>query len=435
MSGARISSGPAVVVHAPGRTTRHEAAFDWVLSAALGLDWRWEDDAETYRSHEGVKLHYGAEVSLPGLACAADGLLAQIGRVSAVPPVTEGDDADLFSAVFWMASRMEEHLSDAPRDGHGRFDPTGSLPDRQGWLNKPICEAWSWTIGERVLGEAWPAHRDRLLAEHRVVPTLDVDSAYAFRGKGLYRTGGAWLRDVARGQWGQAGRRWRIALGRADDPYDTYAQIVKLHRDLGLDTTWFFLLAQFGSFDKGLPSSSPALARLMQELARTPGHDVQWHPGYAAAGEVDRMAAEHAAYERIMGRPPAASRQHYLRMVPSQTRRQLLRLGVLEDHTEGHAVRTGWRGGFARPRRWYDLDRETLTDLVLCPFAAMDATYLRYLQADARDVPRHVADLATEARQWGAPLRLLWHNESLSGEGQWAGWQDVYALSLNAACG
>ena len=110
-------------------------------------------------------------------------------------------------------------------------------------------------------------------------------------------------------------------------------------------------------------------------------------------------------------------------------------LGVLEDHTEGHAVRTGWRGGFARPRRWYDLDREALTDLVLCPFAAMDATYLRYLETDAQDVPNQVADLATEARQWGAPLRLLWHNESLSGEGQWTGWRDVYAQSLSAACG
>ena len=64
----------------------------------------------------------------------------------------------------------------------------------------------------------------------------------------------------------------------------------------------------------------------------------------------------------------------------------------------------------------------------------MDATYLRYLQADARDVPNLVAELATETRQWGAPLRLLWHNESLSGEGQWAGWQEVYAQSLNAAC-
>ena len=435
MSIARISSGPAVVVHAPGRTARHEAAFDWVLSAALGLDWRWEDDVEAYWSCDGVKLHYGAEASLPGVGCVADGLLAKPGMVSAAPPIIEGADADLFSAVFWMASRMEESLPHTPRDGHGRFDPTGSLPERQGWLDKPVCEAWSWTIGERLLGEAWPAHRDRLLAEHRVLPTLDVDSAYAFRGKGLFRMGGAWLRDVARGQWGQARRRLGTAVGRSDDPYDTYAQVVELHRDLGLDTTWFFLLAQFGSHDKGLPSNSPALARLMRELDGTEGHDVQWHPGYAAAGEADRMAAECAAYERIMGRSPTGSRQHYLRMVPSETRRQLLTLGVLEDHTEGHAVRTGWRGGFARPRRWYDLDREALTDLVLCPFAAMDATYLRYLETDAQDVPNLVADLATEARQWGAPLRLLWHNESLSGEGQWAGWQDVYAQSLSAACG
>ena len=116
------------------------------------------------------------------------------------------------------------------------------------------------------------------------------------------------------------------------------------------------------------------------------------------------MAAEHAAYDRIMGRPPTASRQHYLRMVPSETRRQLLRLGVLEDHTEGHAVRTGWRGGFARPRRWYDLDREALTDLVLHPFAAMDATYLRYLLADAQEVPHRVADLAREAVRSGVSI-------------------------------
>ena len=145
------------------------------------------------------------------------------------------------------------------------------------------------------------------------------------------------------------------------------------------------------------------------------------------------MAAEHAAYDRIMGRPPTASRQHYLRMVPSETRRQLLRLGVLEDHTEGHAVRTDGVADL-RPRRWYDLDREALTDLVLHPFAAMDATYLRYLLADAQDVPHRVADLAREARQWGAPLRLLWHNESLSGKATGPAGR-MYTQSLNAACG
>ena len=60
------------------------------------------------------------------------------------------------------------------------------------------------------------------------------------------------------------------------------------------------------------------------------------------------MAAEHRSqFLDILGRPPAASRQHYLRMVPSETRRQLLALGVREDHTEGHAVRRD--GGVVLP--------------------------------------------------------------------------------------
>ena len=64
MTEARFPSGPTVVVHAPNRTARHEAAFDWVLSAALGLSWRCEDDAEAFRSADGVRMHYGLELSL-----------------------------------------------------------------------------------------------------------------------------------------------------------------------------------------------------------------------------------------------------------------------------------------------------------------------------------------------------------------------------------
>jgi hypothetical protein len=434
MTAVRFPSAPTVVVHAPHRTARHEAAFDWVLSAALGLPWRWEDDAEAHRAADGVRMHYGVEGEWPGVGFPADGLLDRTGSLDAAPLASEDGQADLFSAVFWMASRMEEFLPDAPRDGHGRFDPTGSLPELRGWLDSPICEQWAWTIGERLLGNAWPEHRNRLRAEHAVVPTLDVDSAYAFRGKGLVRTGGAWARDVFRGQWVQAVRRLRAAAGQGQDPYDTYGQVEEAHRSRGLTTQWFFLLAAFGSYDRGLPASSLALADLMKRLDDTEGHSVGWHPGYAAASDAKKMAAECQSYRDIMGRLPVASRQHYLRMVLSETRRQLFALGVREDHTEGHAVRTGWRGGFARPRRWYDLERETLTDLVLVPFAAMDATYLRYLCTPASEVPARVGALAHEAKKWGAPLRLLWHNESLSGEGQWAGWEDVYTQTLDAAC-
>lgn len=434
MKAGRFHSGPIVVVHAPGRTARHDAAFEWVLSSALGLDWRWEDDVRLYCEAEGVRMHYGADTALPGIAFSAHGILDQLGKVSADPPEGHGPRFDGFASVFWMASRMEELVPQAPRDSHGRFDPAGSVSEQRGWIDVPVCEQWAWMIGERLLGDAWFAHRKRLLSEHAVYPTLDVDSAFAFRGKGVVRTGGAWARDVARGHWGQAGRRIKVALGGAPDPFDTYESVVHAHWERGMETTWFFLMAEFARFDKGLPPRSPALANLMQGLDRTEGNTVQWHPGYAAASDERKMTSEHSVFAAVMGHKPTASRQHYLRLIPSTTRRNLIGLGVLNDHTEGHASRTGWRGGFARTRPWYDLEREELTSLQLHPFAAMDATYLRYLNLLPQDVPHRIGQLASESRKWGAPLRLLWHNESLSGEGQWKGWEGVYFKTLDAAC-
>ena len=79
--------------------------------------WDWTGAGRTTRMRTGPARAFTCSTAwIP--ACRAwgsrpKGLLAQPGMVSAVPPVTEGADADLFSAVFWMASRMEEHLPDA----------------------------------------------------------------------------------------------------------------------------------------------------------------------------------------------------------------------------------------------------------------------------------------------------------------------------------
>lgn len=425
-----MSLTPTIRVFAPGRTARHEAAFTWVLSSALGLDWTW---AEEGVDQEGIHCHYGGGNEAKGMALPVDGLLSEVGQRRAEPPGVDGPDADLFAAVFWMASRMEEHLPGALRDDHGRFDPSGSIAEKKGWLDVPICEHWAFRVGERLLGAHWPAHRENLLAKFEVVPTIDVDSAYAFRGKGGIRTTGALVRDFAKGRFSHVARRVRVILKHASDPYDTYFKAQKWHRDRGLQVQWFFLLAAFGSHDKGLPPSSSALGTLMRSLDGAPDQEVHWHPGYASASDARALQREFDAFKRILGRTPLASRQHYLKMEPTATRRSLLALGVREDHTEGHAVRTGFRGGFSRSRPWYDLEAESLTDLALCPFAAMDATYLRYLGTAPEAVPDSIRTLSDAVQSVGGTLRLLWHNESLAPEGQWAAWGNVYPAVLDAA--
>ena len=93
-----------------------------------------------------------------------------------------------------------------------------------------------------------------------MVPTLDVDSAFAFRGKGLSELGVPGSGTSSGAGWGLVGRRLRVATGGARDPYDTYDWVEEAPKR-GLTTQWFFLLAAFGSHDKGLPASSPPSRR------------------------------------------------------------------------------------------------------------------------------------------------------------------------------
>ena len=431
---ARIPGSPHIVVHAPGRTSRHEAAFHWVLTDVLGLTWSWSDVPPQGPEPEGhrVDLHYGQAGK--GVEYPAEGLLSELGQWRRAPVAMAADGpVDPFAAVFWMGSRMEEAVKGAARDEHGRFDPRGSEPHNRGWLSRPICEHWAFAVGEKLFGEDWPRHRKALLAEYAVVPTLDVDSAYAFVGKGAFRTGGALVRDVAQGRLALVGERLKCLLGGARDPYDTYDAALRWHAERGLSAKWFFLLADFGLHDKGLPPNSRRLAALMHRLAAQPGNAVHLHPGYVAAHDERAMAAEQAQFTRIMGQPPSASRQHYLRGNPLELVPRLVKAGVREDHTEGHAVTTGFRGGFSRSRRAYDLASERLTPLEIHPFAGMDATWRKYLAIPPEEVPVEVEKLAEATRAVGGTLRLLWHNESLAPRGDWAHWGEVYPAALDAA--
>ena len=146
-----------------------------------------------------------------------------------------------------------------------------ALPESS-WLDLPSASGGreSESACSGTLGRASRTVR----AEYTVVPTLDVDSAYAFRERAVRAETS--VRDVLRGQWGQAGRRLRVAVD---------GHMIPRHlspgrggaRSRGLTQWFFFLLAAFGSHDKGLPAS-PALADLMKRLDRLDDH-VGWHPG------------------------------------------------------------------------------------------------------------------------------------------------------------
>jgi hypothetical protein len=429
----------SVLVYAEKRTARLEYACEIALTEVLGTDFEVTEDADRYDQWSGPRINYSRQADRGGLQLKPEGLLEERG-IRMVPPPTGSlneeivpfpDDSmlgfDALSAIFWMVARMEEY---APHevDRHGRFDPRDCTSWKMGWITRPVAERWAIALGqalEQSSSFTWK------LAQYKFVTTIDVDSAYAYRHKGLMRSLGGFVKDVMGRDWANAVSRARTLIGLEEDPFDTYDRFSAIHRQHGAEVVWFFLLADYGMNDKGVPHRSPALQRLIRSLA---DHDtIGLHPGYQSHGAVEKrghsekLDREIERLRKISRRDVIRTRQHFLLLHFPDSYRRLIERGVQHDHTMGHAQIVGFRSGMSRSYRHFDVEKSCVTDLRIHPFAAMDATLNHYMGLSPAAAVAEVERLRDEVRATGGTLRILWHNESIADRWNWKGWSDVYA--------
>lgn len=415
---------------------RHEHAAHVAFEVSCGWGFRWALNEQEWLDGPGLdvsktrvfRLQYGGEKRHPEADefWSASGLLERQdlkwGREV---------ESELLSFAFFMTSRLEEmEASDRHRDEHGRFLGGTSLAAMRGWLDRPEVDRRMQLWAERM---QLPLGAARLSSE--VIPTIDVDSAYAFRSKGWFRTAGAALKDViaSRPVW----LRLRVAISGQADPYDTYEDIESLHAAFSLKTRYFFLLAARSQHDRGLPWRSRGLKKLIQHLSRTA--EIGIHPGYQAHARGFKWIQNER--DRLLNMLPdmdpaeCHSRQHFLLQQPPRSWRDLVAAGITHDHSMAYADVTGFRAGVARPFRAFDLLSNEQMPLWLHPVAAMDATLLRYEKQTHEEAVERVTELAEAAAQVGGALELIWHNESVSDFGEWSqsGTFAFYTACLSAA--
>ena len=73
------------------------------------------------------------------------------------------------------------------------------------------------------------------------------------------------------------------------------------------------------------------------------------------------------------------------------------------------------------------------TPLMVYPFAVMDATLKYYMQMKPEESLQHIDDLVRQVKAVNGTFISLWHNETLSDEGLWAGWRKVYEHLVKVA--
>lgn len=329
---------------------------------------------------------------------------------------------DVFAASFILLSRYEDEVI-STRDSFGRFESKNSLLSRRNWLERPLVDEWRLAL-LRAIQERFPFF-DYTPTSHNVHLTVDVDSAFSYLHKGWYRTAGGFAKDILRFDFKNFFRRSLVLLRLRKDDYTTYDYIEELQKTFGLELTYFFLLSNFGTYDKNVPYSSKALQTLIQSISKK--HRVGIHPGVASHSDISILKEEVRRLQFITEKKVTHARMHYLKMNGPETYRNLLQCEIENDYTMGFADVVGFKTGTALSHFWYDFKQEEETILKLHPFVAMDATLNRYMKLSAEEAVVRLKELKHTCERLQVPFCLLWHNESFSECNEWKGWKEVVA--------
>lgn len=410
-----------------------------VFGDILGLQCEVTDQAELFRRYHGPRINYSGNKSLEGIHVQPAGLLFENGLRETEPEMEkyplfpilfpsreiDGLPFDLFSASFYLVSRYEEYLPFA-EDRHGRFEASLSFAFRKGFLERPLVNEWADYLA-RVMLKSWPELPVRK-KEFRFVPTIDVDSAWAYRNKGLLRSSAASLLDLMKGNTANLGRRIRILSGTDQDPFDNFDWINSVHASYERIPVWFFLSGKYGRYDPNVPVRHPEMKKLIHSCTATGLVGV--HPSYGAAIRNTRLNEEVQNLASVTGTPILKSRQHFLKIRFPETFRLLIESGIQDDYSLGYASMPGFRASICTPFPFYDLLHEKSTTLILHPFQVMDRTFSSYLRLEPAEALTQIMQMEKITRKFNGEFISIFHNESFTDDAEGRGWRLVY-LEMN----
>ena len=421
-------------------TERNSSRLSYVVGHLfhnmLGLDVFIHDHHE--RIEDAPCIWYGQEYNThPGfINIYAEGLLYRNGPEQVNPEVMRtGPDIliypapdqrfevpmDIFSATFLLLSRMEEY-------GHEgfRFDPTKSLNYKEGFLMLPVIDVWAHELGN-MLTSGFPGLQVKR-PSFSLLPTYDIDHAWAFRNKSIFKKIGGTIRDILTLSIPSLSARMKTWFLRHEDPYFTFRKLWDVHSKSDSKPMYFFLMGP----ETKLSLSPKVIGELKDViLACSKQGTIGIHPSRSSNENQDLLKSEIDSLSETSDQTIMKSRQHYLEMRLPQTYRILIENGILEDYTMGYAEEVGFRAGTSMPFKWYDLEREEATDLTIVPFCVMDQTLKQYLSLTPQQAMILIDELMDSLKQVNGQFTFIWHNSSLSKLQGWQPWIQVYHYLTN----
>ena len=425
-----------MLILVPKTTNRLHYIFDLIIKDLLGISFKLTTDNETFTSYNGPKFHYGNSQFWNEPFQKATNILFEhdiaekeikiidYKDVKAIFPVYNEKSIlpfDIFAASFYLVSRYEEYLPHI-NDKHDRFQAKDSILVKMNMLERPLVNIWAIELGN-ILTAIYP-NLQLKKKTFTFVPTYDVDAAWAYKNKGVFRTTASLARDFINFDFKEFKKRWRAVIGKDNDPFDTFDYQLDLQKELHLHPKYFILCGEYDLNDKNISLRNNNFQNLIKRLGDYA--NVGIHPSYSSYLNKEKVGSEVRNLSKVLNREITISRQHFLRLRMPLSYQILMDLDITDDYSMGYASLAGFRAGIADTYPFFDLEHDNVTNLNIHPFAVMDGTLRDYLDLNIEESFEKTAKLIDEVKKVNGTFILLWHNETLSDEKRWTGWKALY---------
>lgn len=417
-----------LLIYTPTNSPRLQYICQFICKELMGLSYEITTNNHVFASYKGAAINYSHQSFNNGLHLAPINLLFEQGI--APQAITcflhkgnkaffqTGQEAypfDIFAASFYLLSRYEEYLP-YKKDHYGRFAYENALAFKEDFLQLPIINYWVKDLIKALL-QLFP-HLPILQPTFSFKPSFDVDIAWGYRHKGFIRNIGGFIKQPTL-------ERIKVLLGLQQDPFYNFSWLHQFHQKYSLNPIYFFLVAaKNGLYDKNnLPTT-----KAMQQLIRTHAakYSIGIHPSWQSGEKQPLLSAEKTMLEKIAEQPIISSRQHYLRFNLPNGYQRLIKAGITDDYSMGYGSINGFRASVANTFYWYDLQKETTTNLRIHPFCFMDsnAIFQQYaLPAQALDTMLYYYHTCKNVQ---GTFIGIWHNHFLGKTKSFEVWRNAF---------
>ena len=321
--------------------------------------------------------------------------------------------ADIIASTYFLITRYEEFVQRNERDAHGRFPGKKSLPNRAGFIHRPIVDEY------RLLFRKWLRMSGINVTEikkgiRHIYLTHDLDTPTLYRTwKGVLRS----IRDK-RGILQSIQKKYGPV---EDDPYYTFPwlfeQNSKLQEQVGQEICQAILFIRSGGKTKqDKPHYSLSNKDIIQLLESVYSNhmSIGLHTSYQAGIFPNLIKKEKKTLEKHIGKTIRMNRHHFLSSREPEDMIQLEAAGITDDFTMGYADVAGFRLGTSYPVRWINPASRRLSAIRLHPLTIMDCTLeeKKYMGLNYEEAQTYSLNLIEQIKNVGGELTLLWHNTS-----------------------